>query len=132
MICLLAFPVTFWHCAREFVGIWEDDLFSRPCLDQAVMYRLGHWSGPWVFALDYVLSCGFLKGPDYWLWGWALQFVWHRRDSIAVHWYDDEMMLLLGLLRYRQAEDLIDVFPRNGKFDVAIGAYGSYAAVFLV
>jgi hypothetical protein len=49
-----------------------------------------------------------------------------------MHWYDDEMVLLLRLLGYRQAEDLIDVFPRNGKFDIAIGAYGSYAAIRLV
>jgi hypothetical protein len=42
------------------------------------------------------------------------------------------MMLLLRLLGYREAEDLIDVFPRNGELDVAVCAYGSYAAIFLV
>jgi hypothetical protein len=68
MIRLLALPVTFWHCAREFVRIWEDDLFPGPCLYQAMMYSLSHWSWSWIFAFDYVLSCRLLKRPDYWLW----------------------------------------------------------------
>ena len=42
------------------------------------------------------------------------------------------MMLFLRLLRYGQAEDLVNVLPRDGKFDVAVCANGSYAAILLV
>lgn len=61
----VALAVALWHCARELVGVGEDDLLAGARLDEAVMYRLGHWTRPWVLAFDNVLACRLLECPHH-------------------------------------------------------------------
>jgi hypothetical protein len=132
VVCLVALAMALRRGAGELFGVGEDDLLARTCLYKAMVYSLGH--RPWsrVFALDDVLARRLLEGPNDRLWCGALQVFWERVDAVAMNRYDNKVMLLLRLLGYWQAEDLVDVFPGYAELDIAAGAYGSNAAVLLV
>ena len=132
VVCLLVLLVTLWYCARKLVGVREYDFLLRAGLDQAMMYRLRHWSRPGVLAFHDVLSRRLLECPDYRLWRGVLQLIAHWCYAVAVYGYDDEVVLLLRLLGYGQAEDLVDVLPCDGEFDGAVCADCPYAAALLV
>jgi hypothetical protein len=126
----LGLAVAFRDSTGKVIYVGEDDLLPSTSLDQAVMYRLRHGPWPWIFALDNVLASRLLKCPDDGLW--CGQSLGHWVHTVAMNGYDDEVVLLLGLLWNRQTEDLVHVFPRQRKFDVACSANCPYATILLV
>ena len=132
VVCFLALAVAFWYGACKFISIREDDFLGCSRLHQAMVYCLSHGSWARILALDNILPCRFLKRPDYRLRRCSLYLLWYWIDAVAVHRYDDKVMLFLRFLRYRKAEDLIYILPCNSKFHIAIGAYRSYAAILAV
>jgi hypothetical protein len=87
----------------------------------------GCWAG--VLALDDIFARGLLVCPQDGLWHSTLQGIRHRGDTVAVDRQDDKVVLLLGLLRYGQAEDLVNVLAGNGKLDLASSIDGTDTAV---
>jgi hypothetical protein len=132
VVRLVALAMALGRGAGKFVGTGEDDLLARAGLYQAVVDRLGHGARAWVFALDNVLARGLLEGPYDGLGRGALEAVGQGVHAVAVDGDDDEVVLLLRLLGHGQAEDLVDVLPRQAELDVAAGANRADAAVLLV
>jgi hypothetical protein len=132
VIGLVALAVALGCRARKLVGVGENNGLARARLHQAVVDRLGHGSRPRVLAFHHVLARGLLKGPHHGLRRRPLQHIGQRVHAVAVDGYDYEVVLLLRLLGDGQAEDLVDVLPRDAELDAAIGAYRAYAAVLLV
>lgn len=111
VIGLLALSMALRYSAREFVCIWKHNFFARAGFNQAMMYCFCHGAWSRVLALYYMLSCRFLEGPHQRLRERTLEALRNRIDAIAMHGDNDEIVLLLRLFRYGQAEDLIDIFP---------------------
>ena len=132
VVCLLALAMALWDCARELVGVREDDLLACPRLYQAVVYCLCHWAWPWIFALDNVLACRFFERPYYRLRRRGLELLGHRGHAIAVYGDDDKVVLLLRFLGNWEAEDLVHILPRYRKLDTPIRTYCPYATILLV
>lgn len=130
MIRLLALSVALRYRTGELVCVRKHNLLPSARLDQAMMYRLSHRRRPWVLPLNNVLPRRLFKRPydglgrgrsfRYWVY------------TVAVHRYDDEVVLLLCLLRYGQTEDLVCVLPRQRKLDIAGCANCSDSTIFLI
>jgi hypothetical protein len=94
-----------------------------------VVDGLGDGRRAGILALDKVFARGLLICPQDRLGYGALQSIRHGGDAVTVYGQDYEVVLLLGLLRDRQAEDLVNVLACNGKLDLAGSIDGADAAV---
>lgn len=132
MVCLLALAMALRTRAGKLVCIREDDLLARACLYETVVHRLGHGPRPWILALHHVLPCRLLKCPHDGLGRRSSQLVRYWVHAVAMHWYDDKVVLLLGFLWHGQTEDLVHVLPRQRKLDIASSTNRPYPAILLV
>lgn len=131
VVRLVTLAMALWSCTRKLVSLREDDVLASASLDQTVMYCLSYRRWPRVFALNNVLACRLLECPHNGLRGRRHE-IGNGDDAIAVDGYHDEMVLLFSLLRDGEAKNLVDVLPRNRKFDGAIGAHRTNTAVLFI
>jgi hypothetical protein len=129
VICLLALSVALGDSAREVAGVGEYRGLGRAGAHHAVMDSLSDGRRAGILALDKVLAGGLLICPQDMLRHGTLQGIRHGGDAVTVYGQDYEVVLLLGLLWDRQAEDLVDVLACYSKLDLAGSIDSADAAV---